>query len=88
MAGPVREQRIIRPPRHYDSPPDMDQRWNCERAARNPNHPITFLRDFFDEVDGRQRPVCNACRHQEQLDGAIIPAHRLRELPSGLYLLI
>jgi len=78
--NPVREPRIRRPPRHYDSSPDMDQPLNCERVARNPNHPITFLRDFIDEVDGRRRPVCNVCRRQlEPTNDVTRPLRRLRE---------
>src|SRR6266516_6388363 len=79
MPSPTRERRIIRAPRHYDSSPEMDQPRNCERAARNPNHPITFLRDFFDEIDGRQRPVCNACRRQDRSNNAVVPTRRLRD---------
>ena len=74
----ARPRREIRPPRHYDSSPDMDQPWNCEHAAPDPTHPLTFVRDFFDEIDGRQRPVCNACRHRE-CDATVAPARHRRE---------
>lgn len=55
--NPLHEPWNRRPPHHYDSSPDMDQSLSCEWAARNPNHPIIFLRDFIDEISWRQTKV-------------------------------
>ena len=80
MCNPQCERRNIRRTRHYDSFPEMDQPRNCERATRDPNHPPTYLRDFIDEIDGRQRAVCNACRRQlQEPNDSIVPIHRLRD---------
>jgi hypothetical protein len=84
IISPRRSRRAVRPPRHYDSSPDMDQPRHCDRALRNPNHPRTTLRDFIDEVDGRQRPTCNACRLEDGRN-TIIPARRQREEGGALW---
>lgn len=74
----ARPRREIRPPRHHDSSPDLDQPWHCERAARDENHPPTFLRDFIDEVDERRRAICNGCRRRER-EATAVHARRQRE---------
>ena len=46
----------------------------------NPNHTPTYLCDFIDEIDGRQRAICNACRRQlQEPNDSIVPIHRLRD---------
>jgi hypothetical protein len=57
----------------------MDHIWNCERASRNPNHPVTYLRDFFDDIDGKQRAICTACAHQGEEPRATVPVRRQRD---------
>ena len=54
--------------------------YETEQATRDPNHPPTYLCDFIDEIDGRQRAVCNACRRQlQEPNDSIVPVRHLRD---------
>jgi hypothetical protein len=55
---PTRPQRARTRPRHFDSSPDLDTVYRCEKADHNPPK---SRREFIDER-GRMHPVCNECR--------------------------
>jgi len=58
---PQRSAAARAPPRHFNSSPDLDVGYRCEKTEHNPLKP---KHDFIDE-HGRMHPVCNECRQSD-----------------------